>query len=497
MMKMKKKISIVVFLLMMCIATISFATSANMTVVNTVDENILNNTVTSETNNVTEGNTLKELENGENIDYVENVVIENNAEDLKIEPRTSITDQVDPISLDEEESIVSNAKTINDNIYKATTDATYTLKDNVYGNVFIAGNEVIVDSDFISGDLFIVANNVTINKDSVIDGNLYIAAQSIKIEGTLYRSVYLAGKTINFSESSFVAYDALIAGELIKINGEMARNVYVYAGTLEVSDTATVGKDLNYEANEKAEVPENVVAGNINFTKIVTDEKSTLEIVLEYVIDLLEALIFTLTIFIIISLISSKFTYKAQEYMGKHVLKSIGIGLFTLIVMPFAAVILILMNSTAAVGVALIPIYILLLFIANAITAIAFSAMLCNRSKGMKLPIVLVLITIALWALELIPYIGTIVAFFSILIGMGVLLQVIFSKNKTISKGEDDIEKINEKIKENIEKSEVKEIERKELKKAKSKVESKAKTKEKKTTKNDNTKKQKDDKEDK
>ena len=286
MMKMKKKISIVVFLLIMCTATISFATSVN-TVVNTVDENIVNGTITSEGNNVTEENSLKSLENSENI-----VQTENEINEPKIEPRTSITDGVDPISLDEEESIVSNAKTINDNIYIATTDATYTLKDNVYGNVFIAGNEVIIDSDFISGDLFIVANNVTINKDSVIDGNVYIAAQSIKIDGTLYRSVYLAGKTINFSESSFVAYDALVAGELIKINGEMARNVYVYAGTLEVSDTATVGKDLNYEANEKAEVPENVVAGNINFTKIVTDEKSTLEIVLEYVIDLLEALIF-------------------------------------------------------------------------------------------------------------------------------------------------------------------------------------------------------------
>src|SRR5699024_5727825 len=153
-------------------------------------------------------------------------------------------------------------------------------------------------------------------------------------------------------------------------------------------------------------------------------------------------------------------TYKAQEYMGKHILKSIGIGLFTLIVMPIAAVVLILINSTAGIGITLIPIYMLLLFIANAITAIAFSAVLCNRSKGMKFPIVLVLITIALWALEIIPYIGTIVAFFSILIGMGILLQVIFSKNKTISKGEEDIEKINEKIKENIEKSEVKEIEK-------------------------------------
>lgn len=477
-MKIKKKVAIVVFLLIMCIATMSFATSVNTTVENIVDENILNGDVTSEGNSVAEENKVKGLNN---VESTENSVTENTQKELKIEPRTSITDEVMPINLDEENEEVSDAKTINDNVYKATTEPTYTLKDNVYGNVFIAGNEVIIDSNFVSGDLFIVANNVTINKDSVIDGNVYIAAQSIKIDGTLYRSVYLAGKTIEFSESSFTAYDALVAGEQIKINGEMARSVYVYAGMLEVSETATIGKNLNYEANEKAEVPEGVVAGNINFTKIVTEEKSTLEIVLEYVIDLLKTLIFTLAIFIVISLISSKFTYKAQEYMGKRVLKSIGIGLFTLIVMPLASVILILINSTAAVGIALIPIYILLLFIANAITAIAFSAMLCNRSKGMKLPVVLVLITIALWALELIPYIGTIVAFFSILIGMGVLLQVIFSKNKTISKGEDDLEKINEKIKENIEKSETKVEKMKEDKKSEAKKEAKPKAR--KTTK--------------
>ena len=109
--------------------------------------------------------------------------------------------------------------------------------------------------------------------------------------------------------------------------------------------------------------------------------------------------------------------------------------------MPLVAAVLIILGSTSMIGITLIPVYILLLLLANAITAISFAAMLCNRSKGMKLPIVVTLITIALWALESIPYIGTIVAFFSILIGTGILLQTIFDKNKTISKGQDDIKK--------------------------------------------------------
>ena len=430
-MNMKKRIAVVLFLLITCIATMCFATSVDT-----------NNSVTNVVEEVTEDNTTDSENVTENI--VEDEVVSNNtAGNLTIEPRTGDMNETEEETAESETDVTTSSNTVNDNVYKATTESTYTLEDTVYGNVFMVGNEIIIDSDYISGDLYIVANNITINENTVIDGNVYMVGQSINIEGSLYRSVYMVGKTINLGENSVIEYDTFLAGELIKINGELSRSAYVYAGKLEVSDTASVGRNLSYEANEKADIPDGVVSGRVDFQKIVTEEKSTTEIILEYAIDLLKNLIFTLTVFIIISLISTKFTHKAQEYMGKHVLKSIGIGLFALIVMPLAAAFLIVISSTSMIGVTLIPVYILLLLIANAITAIAFSAMLCNRSKGMKLPIVLVLISIALWALESIPYIGTIVAFFSILIGVGILLQVIFDKNKTISKSQEDVSKEN------------------------------------------------------
>ncbi len=249
----------------------------------------------------------------------------------------------------------------------------------------------------------------------------------------------MCGKTINFGDKSVIDYDVFLAAEKISVQGNLGRNAFIYSGILELSDTATVTGNLAYEANEQATIPEDVVKGRVDFKKIVEEKETTADLVLRYIKDLVQSLIFTIVVFIIISLMSKKFVYKSQELIGKHPLRSIGLGLFGLIFIPIITVMLLLFVPTTNVGIAMIPAYILLIMLANSITSIAFSGMLCSRSKGMKLWVLVPLITIALWALESIPYIGVFVSFASILLGIGILIQCVFTGNKTISKGEEPV----------------------------------------------------------
>lgn len=389
-MKIKNKILVVVLLLISCITTMCFATSIDST----------NKTLDEQNENVQE-------------------------QEKTIQPRGKLNETNIKSNIAD---ALSSSEIKKQNIYTANNKCE--IVDTIYGNVFVAGNEINIKSNYIAGDVFLFGNTITIDENAIIDGNVYIAAQQINTNGTIHRSSYMMGKIVKLNESAYIGYDTFICGDTIEVKGEMARNAYIGANILEVKNTALINGNLSYEAREKSEIPEGSVKGRIDFKKIIDDEEDIKEIIFDYVIDMFRNLIFTLVIFIVILLMSRNFTDKAQiAISGKNIFKSLGIGLLGLILVPIMVVLLIVMGVTANVGILLIFAYITTLIIANAITAISISALITSRKTGMKLPLVVPFIAIVLWALESIPYIGTIVSFFSIIIGIGVLLQGAFSKS--------------------------------------------------------------------
>ena len=355
----------------------------------------------------------------------------------------------------EMESIVTSddeLKFVKENVFHADSNAPYTLTDNVSGNVFLAGSEITIDSAYISGDVFAAAStSITIGENTVIDGNVYLGSQNVTIKGTLYRTAYIAAKVINLGPHSSVEYDSYMTGEKVKLEGNAERSLYIYAQEVEVVDGTTIGRNLEYSSETEATVPEGAVRGEVKFNRIAVEKESMSDIALEKVKDMLGALVFTLVVFLMISLMSKKFVYRTQELLGKHPFKSIGIGLFSLIIIPILAVLLIIFGATTKVGISLIPLFITMILIANSITAIAIAGLLCARRDGMKLPIIVPIIAIMLWALEALPYIGIFVEFISLLLGIGIFMQAIFSGNKPISKGEKKEEVKEEPKKEEIE----------------------------------------------
>lgn len=383
-MKIKNKIMVVIFLLISCITTICFAS-------NNINENVEN---------------LRKVDNVNTI-------------------KSEITDTLSKTDIKKE------------NIYRFKSDKCE-ITDTIYGNVFVLGNEISIKSNYIAGDVIIFGNNITIDENTVIDGNIYVAGQQINVNGTIYRTLYGLGKVIKFGENSDVGYDSFMAADTIKINGNMSRNLYISANILEVNKSALINGNLLYSSSEKAEIPQECVKGKIDFKKIVNEEKDIKEVAFEYIIDMFKELIFTEFIFILILLISKKFTIKAQELISsKNVFKSLGIGLLGFITVPLIAIMLILLGITVKISLFLIPIYIAGVMIAGSITVISISALICNKKPNMKLPVIVPFITIILWGIESIPYIGAIISFFSIVIGIGILLQTLLGDNRMINENKD------------------------------------------------------------
>ena len=106
----------------------------------------------------------------------------------------------------------------------SAADATYIRKDEVIdGSVYIAGNSVTVDGT-IKGDLYCAGQSVTIT--GTVDGDIICAGQSVEISGKAGGSMRLAG-------------------QLVRLRGESGGSVSVFAQSLETENTTKIGKDLN------------------------------------------------------------------------------------------------------------------------------------------------------------------------------------------------------------------------------------------------------------
>ena len=326
-----------------------------------------------------------------------------------------------------EDSDIQDIETVEENVFKADSEITDSKK-TVNGNEFLCSNKINIENETINGDLFICGNNVKIKEDVIINGNVFICASNIEIEAKALRDVYIFGQYVSIGENAEIGYSLYSGSEILKVAGTVNRDIEAVANTIEIKDTANILGDFNYSATKEAEFERTLVKGDINFSKQVIKENPNGQLLSDYVISLLKSVIFTLIIFLLILLISPKFANNSKEYMSLKILKSIGIGLASIILIPIVAIFFIMISGTSNFGLLLIPIYIVMFAISMSILTIAIASKLAEKFEKIKLPILVPIVSVVLWLVEQIPYVGSLVMLFGVLAGFGILVQNLFKK---------------------------------------------------------------------
>lgn len=299
--------------------------------------------------------------------------------------------------------------------------------DTVNGNVFILGRDVTIKDEVINGDLFVCAQNLEINENTQINGNVFIAAASAKINGSIERELYIAGSDVVLGETVNVGYDVSVATEHITVSGNYERNFNAAVSEMEIKEDTVIAENLDYSSDKEATISKEATIANINFSKTVKPEKSTLDIVLEYVLDF--ARYFVITMIILIIVIKKLPTF--LEKMGDSVsIGSFGAGILGLILVPIAVVLFFVFNVTTTVAWALLVAFILILIVSMAITNIAVAKLLESKKESIKLPIWTAIVTVATWVLYQVPILGGILAFIWVMLGLGIVLRNCFARNK-------------------------------------------------------------------
>lgn len=307
----------------------------------------------------------------------------------------------------------------------------------VDGNVFIFGKNVEVTGR-VNGSLFVFGDNVTFGENSYVVQSIFACANNLTLNGAA-NDLYAVGNTIDMNYNSFMIRDIRVAANTFNFKGGAGRDAFVEANNFNFETTsgssAIVYGNLNYSSNNELELSKELVQGDIHYSKSgdYTETKSVPEIILSKVVNLLETILYTVVVFLLMAWLAPKFVEDSKDYIGKKALTSFGIGLLAFVVAIFVSLALLFSYIGVSLAFAIFAVFMLMMSISFAITTTCITFKVkekFNFSKKYLTIVALAVVTLILWALEQIPYVGAIVAIIVNLVGFGTLLSYVFTKTK-------------------------------------------------------------------
>lgn len=346
---------------------------------------------------------------------------------------TNVTDtNASDTSTDNTTNVDSSAQSAEN--YKTSdvflTGSDVTVDYIVDGNLVVIANNVTISSA-IGGDVLVIANTLTVSDTSYIYSNLFTTANNLTINGVVY-DLYALSDTITVN--GYIYRDIKAMCNTLNLYGYIGRNAFVSIDKLSYTNSSNItGKifgNMNYTSNTEFSLPEGFVEGDVNYSK-ATSISPTVE---DYIFSAGAVLVLVLILWCIIKYFAPKFTKTNHELIKQNILPVIGYGILGIILMPIIVVILLLLRISASVGLLLLSIYFILLAISSSIFTISIANIIAEKLKVSKtLPYigVLIITAIILWALQFIPYAGSIIVIITMILGLGTIIKYVINSKKS------------------------------------------------------------------
>ncbi len=310
---------------------------------------------------------------------------------------------------------------------------------NINGSSLVGGNDVIISSN-IDGASLIGANNLTYNAKSEY---ALILANNISFTGSA-KDAFMFANTVNINANSKITRDLIIYANTVNIEGDFARNVTINANTIkinnaqfggkvkltakniEIEDNVMISSELSYNEEANTNISQIANLGIVNtFKSELGIEPSIIEKIYSNAQILISLLIIFTALFYIIPQLFNKINKDKKE-----IVKHMGFGLVSLIVLPIIAIILCLTIFGMPLGLLILAIYTILLLISIIPTGYIIGNIIWNKfikTKKRKY-IIGVMGTTIVYILCQLPYIGGIFVFLTILLGMGSIISIFIHK---------------------------------------------------------------------
>lgn len=320
-----------------------------------------------------------------------------------------------------------------DDLYVAT-GSDYVMDQLVDGNVYIFAKNVKITGQ-VNGSVFVCASgNIEISEDAYIACQLFAFSDKITINGMVL-DVYSASQSLELGNDVLIYRSAKIFADEAHLAGTVGRDIYLTTKNVDVSgeEFMVYGK-FNYEAENEIVSKEKLnVSGETNFKKARENTESVVDTVIDYVFSAIGTVIFDILLYIGLIFLAPKFVKKSKEYVSTKGLLAFAIGLAFLVIVPIVAFGLMLTGFLGGLSLFLIFVYGAALMINAFVVAIIaneFIASKINLEDKFKKGLLLVPVSVVLWAVRKIPVIGFWISIITCLCGIGVVILYQFDKRK-------------------------------------------------------------------
>ena len=325
----------------------------------------------------------------------------------------------------------SNATTVvKDDLFLYGDDVN--MSQTVDGNVYIFGKNVTI-SGAIYGNLFICATgNVTFDDASYVNQSTYIVAKNVQFNANS-DSLYVACNELNIPANHGTFKDLYAITNKTTLLGSIGRNANISATDLIMSaDSAQglVSGNLTYSTGKEIQLPEGAVIGQTNYIKPIGNKFNSF---LDILIGIINSIFAASLVYLLYKFFLEEGLEKSSSCLAQHFGKVFLTGLIALIAIPILSIILITAQIGATVGLLLLALYVTLIGISPYILASVLARRIYNNRKFSKMLIeylITILIAVVIGALQMIPYIGFILAIFISILGFGIIIYNLFFNGK-------------------------------------------------------------------
>jgi hypothetical protein len=283
------------------------------------------------------------------------------------------------------------------------------IADTVGQDLYAAGGGIALSSQ-VAGNARIAGGQVTVSHRGGIAGKATIAAASVQMAGRVGR--YLA-----------------VYAESVRVEGEVGGDLRIVARSVEIGPEAKIGGKLIYRSQQLAKIePTAAIAGGVTRVEMNWPGERVGFIARAATwISLILLLLGFLLVGAIIVLAFPVFSASAAQTLRSDPWKSLGLGFSLLLCLPVAAILFTLTVIGIPLGVALLlfyPVMLLLGYITGALFLGDRVAVWVAKRRALVLKpgwryVALAATLFVLLTVYQIPYVGCILEFLLLLLGLG------------------------------------------------------------------------------
>lgn len=351
--------------------------------------------------------------------------------EISTDETSGTQDEAVAISENEEENVVEDTSTNmkKGDVYLSGDDVT--VDYIVDGNLYVFAKSVTINSQ-IGGDVFAFAETVNVGEQGYVFSNLFTCAKTVNVSGVVY-DLYALAQDVQIN--GYIYRDIRVASNSLDIKGTIGRNAYAQSNNITfataqegqekgtVSSAGIVNGNLEYGASKEISIPEGAVAGETKYTPI--NEKNS-NGVKTYMLSLGTEIATVIIIWLLCLWLAPKFLNKTNTLLTKKVPALIGYGILVPILAVVAFVILAILGITSKIAIIELMLLAVLIAISSSVFVIATNNIVCNKlkiEKNIGIFGMLIVSSAVLWLICMIPYVGSIVRFITLILGLGIITK--------------------------------------------------------------------------